>query len=413
MNNRKNRSMVAVTLIAIAGATASAVDFDLTLQGGQYDTTKAATLVRGEGGMYENVRITVPFMLPSDNSFFNVCAVQGVMDEARGGLVPLGSVTTASNVLGNTRLVTALGTTDLDYPMGANNAFLGEGNNTNSNATGTLLSDGTLVWREAFSNQQNNMGFEMITMEPQTAIGDVGNTAANLLWGASFNGVGNGSSVNAGSIFTGTPGAARNDAGELFIGNTNFDGFTDDIPRGVNVWNAGAGGVDPNATAESWLQDDTTGDLLPDDEQDSGGVRQTQPHLQRVVSPDTGNSQVLAVFGVGISGGTTLTGGSAEPRYLVIDSATAGDGYTGAIVIEADNMSAGNHGTTVAAADINTTSAAFAFVDHQATGGGSGPFVNSQFDMNVHGDVAALWQDERSEERRVGKECRSRWSPYH
>ena len=23
------------------------------------------------------------------------------------------------------------------------------------------------------------------------------------------------------------------------------------------------------------------------------------------------------------------------------------------------------------------------------------------------------YQDERSEERRVGKECRSRWSPYH
>ena len=27
---------------------------------------------------------------------------------------------------------------------------------------------------------------------------------------------------------------------------------------------------------------------------------------------------------------------------------------------------------------------------------------------NLHPDVA-----ERSEERRVGKECRSRWSPYH
>src|SRR2546421_9518115 len=27
--------------------------------------------------------------------------------------------------------------------------------------------------------------------------------------------------------------------------------------------------------------------------------------------------------------------------------------------------------------------------------------------------TVALAQDERSEERRVGKECRSRWSPYH
>src|SRR5256714_3208590 len=28
-------------------------------------------------------------------------------------------------------------------------------------------------------------------------------------------------------------------------------------------------------------------------------------------------------------------------------------------------------------------------------------------------DTVAQWLRERSEERRVGKECRSRWSPYH
>src|SRR5256885_3793312 len=28
-------------------------------------------------------------------------------------------------------------------------------------------------------------------------------------------------------------------------------------------------------------------------------------------------------------------------------------------------------------------------------------------------DLVSLIQDDRSEERRVGKECRSRWSPYH
>ena len=28
-------------------------------------------------------------------------------------------------------------------------------------------------------------------------------------------------------------------------------------------------------------------------------------------------------------------------------------------------------------------------------------------------EAAALWGKARSEERRVGKECRSRWSPYH
>ena len=31
----------------------------------------------------------------------------------------------------------------------------------------------------------------------------------------------------------------------------------------------------------------------------------------------------------------------------------------------------------------------------------------------VTGDTAVDVSKERSEERRVGKECRSRWSPYH
>ena len=31
----------------------------------------------------------------------------------------------------------------------------------------------------------------------------------------------------------------------------------------------------------------------------------------------------------------------------------------------------------------------------------------------AHGDVIMIGAYMRSEERRVGKECRSRWSPYH
>ena len=34
-------------------------------------------------------------------------------------------------------------------------------------------------------------------------------------------------------------------------------------------------------------------------------------------------------------------------------------------------------------------------------------------DNHVHGGAVLRGVDERSEERRVGKECRSRWSPYH
>ena len=38
-----------------------------------------------------------------------------------------------------------------------------------------------------------------------------------------------------------------------------------------------------------------------------------------------------------------------------------------------------------------------------------------QADMTKHEDVEKIFAEcpDRSEERRVGKECRSRWSPYH
>ena len=47
-----------------------------------------------------------------------------------------------------------------------------------------------------------------------------------------------------------------------------------------------------------------------------------------------------------------------------------------------------------------------------------GPFVAPELikrveEMNKTGEKKVLKTWSRSEERRVGKECRSRWSPYH
>ena len=39
--------------------------------------------------------------------------------------------------------------------------------------------------------------------------------------------------------------------------------------------------------------------------------------------------------------------------------------------------------------------------------------VQKQIEKMAVGDVLVAQIDHRSEERRVGKECRSRWSPYH
>ena len=41
-------------------------------------------------------------------------------------------------------------------------------------------------------------------------------------------------------------------------------------------------------------------------------------------------------------------------------------------------------------------------------------YKRNKLDLKKQGwRVITIWQCERSEERRVGKECRSRWSPYH
>src|SRR3712207_8694576 len=44
---------------------------------------------------------------------------------------------------------------------------------------------------------------------------------------------------------------------------------------------------------------------------------------------------------------------------------------------------------------------------------GRGPKGYRRSDERVMEDVCQRLTDHRSEERRVGKECRSRWSPYH
>src|ERR1035437_827750 len=44
--------------------------------------------------------------------------------------------------------------------------------------------------------------------------------------------------------------------------------------------------------------------------------------------------------------------------------------------------------------------------------GWHGPFLNGWHCSVVPIVPAHFWSDDRSEERRVGKECRSRWSPY-
>ena len=42
-----------------------------------------------------------------------------------------------------------------------------------------------------------------------------------------------------------------------------------------------------------------------------------------------------------------------------------------------------------------------------------GPFAREVVAKHLEDAIEKRTRDDRSEERRVGKECRSRWSPYH
>jgi len=48
-----------------------------------------------------------------------------------------------------------------------------------------------------------------------------------------------------------------------------------------------------------------------------------------------------------------------------------------------------------------------------SSGGGSGSKTLRLFTYEDNATIGLLKAQTRSEERRVGKECRSRWSPYH
>ncbi|MCA9311990.1 MAG: hypothetical protein KDA21_12335, partial [Phycisphaerales bacterium] len=358
------RFSAAAGIVLAAGSTVNAINYDVTGQAGQYAEVVVPTVVRGTGGSFQDATIYVPFLIDADlGPLQNSAVVQSVNGNLLGGVT-----TFSSDVF--PKWVAAIGTTDAASAGQSNNGFVLEGAANRSNSFGTMLTDGTGLWRANFATGQNNLEYEAMTLtnDPAPAI-----AGANLV----FNPASAGIDGTAGSVFLGTPAGLRSGEGAMLTGVTTFDSFTGNAPRGVCVFS----NSNNNPATDADFVWNQTGTPVPAGESDAG-VRQTQPDLAMVTTP-LGAMQEYICFGVGISGGAAINGGADEPIYFVVDRLDANDEYVNAAYIEADGDN-----------DLNTANNATKFVDHTATGGGTGPFVNSQFSINGKGQVAAILRDE-------------------
>ena len=146
-----------------------------------------------------------------------------------------------------------------------------------------------------------------------------------------------------------------------------------------------------------------------------------------------GSNQAIAVFGVmvllfgwfGFNGGSTLGDMELVPRVVGNTVIAAASGVLSVLVLSAvrrekvdsvlamNGVIAGLVAVTANAHAVSATAAvAIGFIGGAVMVGCRKGLLALRID-DVVGAVSAHLAAGRSEERRVGKECRSRWSPYH
>jgi len=453
-----NRSMwprCAATVAILAGATFAA-DYDPTGQAGQYQQMRAAELIKGSGGSFAPSTVYAPFFELGERGLLNAAVIEVVNGRAFAATSVFGTepgtlrqTVALSPIDSGSPLVTGASVNQLIVEL-ATNEF--------SNSLGAMLPDGTLTIYERFSTvpvigpftqAQNNIGYWNAVQG--AASGAAIRQAPNKVIVNTQPNVGNAAETNLnavtatikGSVFIGTPSATRDPNmmpggdEDLITVNTHFNGFSGFTVPGATEFASAINGVaayrgpnnpstsglpgvqagtfNPAGHVATWLQSAVPLPTVPAGES-RANTRQTQPVVAAVNTP-AGGSLVYVAHGIGFSTPSPIGGGSARPVYLAVDAITNGAGgprmdYVGSnplldentILIEAD--AAGGEGTqhgapydavaplTPGYADHFNTDINKKFVDKQATGGGTGPSTNSQFDMNSKGQIAALWVDE-------------------
>jgi len=444
MTNRthSHRIVTAALGVALLAGTAISADLDTSGQAGQYANSVAAVRVKGAIGNFANSTIFVPFILLNDSalagqpalpnprqSFINTPQVQSV-----GGNI-VGYLTTFNSAPTNTiadRVLAILGTTDAAGGGFSNNVVLNEGTVNKGDSPGAITRLGDISFLERFGGGQNNLGvFTGITgISPQVALPP--NLAPSHVLLDTAVGVGNATetAVNLspaggvrGGVFIGTPGADRDSLGDLITANTHFNqipallagevaasingvavyrNFNND-PRAGTVLDPNGGSIGPGHIA-GWFQQSIPLPTVPPGETRTD-ARQTQPVVRNVTTP-SGAQIIYVAHGIGFSGTTPFSGGSARPILLAVDTLRpdyAGGNATpenNTILIEADALGAVGsvHGrpytltnpAPAGFADHWNTDPNMRFVDHVATGGAADVSSTSRFDINAKGQIVAI-----------------------
>lgn len=349
-------SAILVTAVGPALARDCGTDCDTSGRTGRCFEAGFSVSVYGGGGA-RAVRTWIPLLIDDGRALLNNSCVQIVNGEI------LGSVTSFDGASTSGEIDAVLGlwpcniqNTNSTYT--SNDAYIVEAGDF-SDTLGKQLTDGRVAMRANFNSAASQNNLEVVQMSvgsytnPELAAG------SKVLTGAGVDGV-------AGSVFLSVPGAMRNSSNSnVWVGNSNFDAFTGNVPRAVNIWNYAGAAQSPTTPAYSYLQStfetwaSSNGAAIA-----SGAGRQTQPVFARVQNVN------YVLFG----GNDSANGGSARPAIFTVDAFEDNNAFTGAVAI--------------------LPPTGYLFVDHQANGGGSGPFENAHFDMNDNGQVVALIEQE-------------------
>jgi len=348
-----------VGMIALGGTAAYAgdcsTDCDLTFRQGRVFEAWNSLVTYG-GADPTLTRIWMPLLIDEGGSLLEDAALR-IVDQRIFGAVSLYS--SAGGING----MVCYGTVDFDFsspidPKGSNDVFLYEGYGY-GDIVGQVLGDGRVVYRANWAGDSQN-GLELMQCVPdqQTPIPEP-DEGDQILYGPGING----EYGEYGAAYLGTPCAIEHGT-KIYVGNTNFAfGATPGVLVGANIWDYDPGVGPCSGLAPDYTYDQTGAETFCNINGvtcDPGDGRQTQPIFAKV------NEVYYVLFGIN----DTNEGGSNRPGLICVDAFEDDNAYTGAVAVLPPT---GYH-----------------FVDHQATGGGSGPYENNHFEMNSAGQLVAL-----------------------